>query len=189
MSPIIADKAALRRTLRAERDAYVAALGPERATLEGVVAERLRPLVEGQADVASYAAVGSEFDPFAIEKLLASELCPRVAGDALVFHRAPYASLKPGVLGIPEPAASAPVAQPHILLVPLLAADLAGNRLGQGKGYYDRALARLRGRGPVLAIGLAWEVQLVERLPAEPHDQRLDLLATPGRLLDFRAAA
>ena len=63
---------------------------------------------------------------------------------------------------------------------------LSGVRLGQGRGYYDRALAALRRRQPVLAIGLAWECQIAPALVAEPWDMPLDMIATPQRLVDCR---
>ena len=74
---------------------------------------------------------------------------------------------------------------PDMLLIPLLAFDDRGVRLGYGGGFYDRTLADLRlGKG-VLAIGLAYGFQRVERLPAEPHDQRLDYILTPAGLSAF----
>jgi 5-formyltetrahydrofolate cyclo-ligase len=86
----------------------------------------------------------------------------------------------------PEPPATAPMVHPDVLLVPLLAVTLSGVRLGQGRGYYDRALAALRRRQPVLAIGLAWECQIAPTLMAEPWDMPLDMIATPQRLVDCR---
>ena len=75
---------------------------------------------------------------------------------------------------------------PDVLLVPLLAVTLSGVRLGQGRGYYDRALAALRRRQHVLAIGLAWECQIAPTLMAEPWEMPLDMIATPQRLVDCR---
>jgi len=68
---------------------------------------------------------------------------------------------------------------PEILIVPLVAYDAAGNRLGHGGGFYDRTLAALREGGrPVLAIGFAWAAQQADILPLEPTDQPLDLIVT-----------
>jgi 5-formyltetrahydrofolate cyclo-ligase len=67
------------------------------------------------------------------------------------------------------------VLAPDFLLVPLLAFDRAGRRLGYGAGYYDRTLAALPGRP---AIGCAYAVQEVEAVPAGPQDARLDAVAT-----------
>lgn len=67
---------------------------------------------------------------------------------------------------------------PAALLVPLLAFDRRGFRLGYGGGYYDRTLAELRRGGSILAVGLAFAAQEVERVPADPWDMPLDLVAT-----------
>jgi 5-formyltetrahydrofolate cyclo-ligase len=91
--------------------------------------------------------------------------------------------LMPGLGGIPEPAADLPMVRPDLLLVPLLAVDRSGNRLGQGGGHYDRTLAALRATQPTIAIGLAWDVQLVDAVAAEPWDQPLDAIATPSAFL------
>lgn len=68
--------------------------------------------------------------------------------------------------------------EPDVLIVPLLAYDRRGFRLGYGGGYYDRTLELLRGRKPVTAIGFAFAAQEVAEVPIEPTDQRLDLIVT-----------
>jgi 5-formyltetrahydrofolate cyclo-ligase len=65
-----------------------------------------------------------------------------------------------------------------VLIVPLLAWDARGYRLGYGGGFYDRTLEGLRARGPVLAVGFAFSAQEVDAVPTEPTDQRLDALVT-----------
>ena len=144
--------------------------------------------------LATYAAIGDEIRPEAIEAravALGWTLAfPRVTKDApLSFHLAARADLHAGVLGIPEPPASLPVATPDALLVPLLAADLRGNRLGQGGGYYDRSLALLRLQGPTLAIGIAWDAQIVDHITTQRWDEPLDALATPTAFHAFNLAA
>lgn len=182
-------KAALRRHYRATRAAFVASIpAGGREPLERALAEQLAPLLAGLATpggiAGSYAAVGDEIDPVWVEKQLGPHAFPRVAGPDIVFHQAEWQALAPGFQGIPEPPASAPVVQPRLLLVPLLAATPAGVRLGQGRGYYDRALARFRQQRPVMAIGLAWECQIAAALPAERWDMPLDWVATPARLVE-----
>ena len=81
-----------------------------------------------------------------------------------------------------QPGPDRPLCRPKVLLVPLIAFDRALNRLGQGAGYYDRAIASLRQEGEVQAIGIAYECQRLEMLPAEPHDQKLDLVITEDAL-------
>ena len=83
----------------------------------------------------------------------------------------------PGPYGIREPAATLPVVAPRdldVMLVPGVAFDPRGNRLGYGGGYYDRVLAAR----PCLTIGIAWTFQVVDAVPMEPWDQPVDALLT-----------
>lgn len=89
----------------------------------------------------------------------------------------------PGPFAIDQPLPGSADAAPGLLLVPLVAADRAGNRIGQGAGHYDRALDALREKSPVAAIGICWDCQIVEALPADPWDQPLDLIVTPTRTI------
>ena len=83
-----------------------------------------------------------------------------------------------GPYGIREPLESAPAITPQVLLVPLLAFDREGYRLGYGGGFYDRCLALLREGGPVTAVGAAWSAQEVPAVPHDQHDQPLDWMLT-----------
>ena len=104
----------------------------------------------------------------------------------LIFRRwRPGDALVSTDFGLAEPSSSAPEIDPRILLVPLLAIDVAGNRLGYGAGYYDRTLAELRARGPVAAIGMAFEAQRVAALPVDGYDQPLDWLVTEQSVTRF----
>ena len=76
---------------------------------------------------------------------------------------------------------------PQVLIVPLVAFDAQGGRLGYGGGFYDRTLQGLRARGPVTAVGYAWAAQEAEDLPLEPTDQRLEIVVTEQGVR-FRAA-
>ncbi len=84
----------------------------------------------------------------------------------------------PGRWDIPRPVEDAPVVTPDILLVPLLAFDRAGYRLGYGGGFYDRTLADLKPRKTVVAIGVAYAAQEVDFVPRGPHDEPLDFIMT-----------
>lgn len=76
---------------------------------------------------------------------------------------------------------------PDIILIPLLAFDQRGNRMGYGQGHYDNTLAAARGHKEILAIGVGYAQQAVLfGLPAEPHDQKLDMVLTPVQFFDFR---
>ncbi|MCZ4351070.1 5-formyltetrahydrofolate cyclo-ligase [Roseovarius aestuarii] len=74
---------------------------------------------------------------------------------------------------------------PEILIVPLVAWDRAGGRLGYGGGFYDRTLERLRARRPTLAIGFAYSAQEAQDLPLEPTDQPLDMMVTEAEVIRF----
>ena len=87
--------------------------------------------------------------------------------------------LEVGPFGLLQPFAEAPALDPQVLFVPLVGFTDSGDRLGQGGGHYDRWLEN---RENVTTIGLAWDCQLAEGLPTEPHDQRLDAVVTPTRI-------
>jgi 5-formyltetrahydrofolate cyclo-ligase len=82
--------------------------------------------------------------------------------------------------GIAEPTNDKPEVDPDVVLVPLLAFDERGYRLGYGGGFYDRTLAKLRAKRPVTAVGIAYDEQKVDAVPFESYDQRLDWVLTPS---------
>jgi 5-formyltetrahydrofolate cyclo-ligase len=96
------------------------------------------------------------------------------------------AALAAGVWGIREPTTDASDVVPDVLIVPLLAFDRRGYRLGYGGGYYDRTIARLGAMKPVIAIGLAFAAQQIDEVPTTSRDERLDLVLTEGGTIDFR---
>ncbi|MGC3936226.1 5-formyltetrahydrofolate cyclo-ligase [Roseobacter sp. EG26] len=77
--------------------------------------------------------------------------------------------------------------EPEIVIVPLVAFDAAGGRLGYGGGFYDRTLELLRAKRPTLAVGFAYTAQEAESLPLEPTDQTLDMIVTEVEVIDLRA--
>ena len=74
---------------------------------------------------------------------------------------------------------------PQVLIVPLVAFDRSGGRLGYGGGFYDRTLELLRAAGPIFAVGFAYAAQEAEALPLEPTDQPLDVIVTDAEVLRF----
>ena len=84
----------------------------------------------------------------------------------------------PGKWNIPVPPETARVVEPDVLLVPLLAFDAKGYRLGYGGGFYDRTIERLRKMKPVIAIGVAYSAQRVDEVVRGEHDQKLDWILT-----------
>ncbi|MEM8987222.1 MAG: 5-formyltetrahydrofolate cyclo-ligase [Pseudomonadota bacterium] len=105
----------------------------------------------------------------------------------LVFKSyTPGEALASGPHGTSEPGPAAMALTPDIVLVPLLAFDRRGGRLGYGGGYYDRTLAALRAKGSVTAIGLAYAAQEVDAVPTDPLDERLDWVVTERGALECR---
>ncbi|MBU2134644.1 MAG: 5-formyltetrahydrofolate cyclo-ligase [Alphaproteobacteria bacterium] len=147
----------------------------------------------GTGPVAGYIAQGAELDPGPLMAVLAktgvSLALPAAASrDAPLIFRAwtPGAALSPDAFGIPAPLADQPQVSPTALIVPLLAFDRRGGRLGQGAGVYDRAIAALGAGYRPFLLGLAYAGQEVEDLPLEPHDQRLDAILTEAGLIEVR---
>ena len=174
----------------AHRAAGAAAAG---AVCEIFRRARTQGLVLDRGDVVSaYWPLRDELD---IRKLLTALhaegmhcALPVVAGKAkpLVFRRwRPGDALVSASFGLAEPSPDARALDPRVLLVPLLAVDAAGNRLGYGAGYYDRTLQALRARGPVVAVGIAFEAQRVTAVSADGYDQKLDWLVTEQSVTRF----
>lgn len=190
---LAAEKRALRLAARARRREIALVAGADAAA---AVAERfLERIVTAPGQVATgYWPIGDELDPRPLMQALhgrgATIGLPIVAGPGkcLQFRRwQPGDVLTPAVMGIPIPSAAAAPVQPDVLLVPLLAFDMAGYRLGYGGGYYDRTLAELREQGrPVCAIGLGYAGQEQEALPRAAWDQRLDWVVTEREARKFR---
>ena len=106
---------------------------------------------------------------------------PVVMGEGLpLIFRAwnPGEPTVPGIWNIPVPPESAPELLPDVLLVPMLAFDIAGYRLGYGGGFYDRTLVKLRALKPVTAVGVAYADQQVDAVPRAGYDQPLDYVMT-----------
>ena len=189
--PALADKVALRRLARERRKEFIEALDrEERERLEARLAEVLAPLLVNSHVVGGYCPLPSEISPFpALEA--ASARGATVAYPAFADHQAMFRFLagdpsETGPWACFQPPLDAPEVHPDLVLVPLVAIDGKGTRLGQGKGHYDRVLGRLRERGALL-IGLGWEVQKVEAtIPVDPWDVPLDGFASPAGVEYFR---
>lgn len=148
--------------------------------------------------IGSYAPIKGELDPGPIGKLLAEHLgaslaLPRIyepdwdpsdfdappPEQSMRFHKIiEGAQLERGAFGVPEPSASAPLVTPEVLLVPALAVDPRGQRIGYGAGFYDRY------NTSALRIALVYDFQLAAEIPDEPHDVAVDLLVTDKRVIE-----
>ena len=175
-------KADLRAQLRARRR-DLAALTPDAAER---AAGHLPPdLIRPQAVVAGYHALGAELGPWPVLRKLAAQggrvaLPVALQSDAPLIFRAwrDGQPLEPDAARIPSPTAEAQTLTPSLVIVPLLAFDRCGYRLGQGGGFYDRTLQALRAAGPLFTIGLAYAGQEIDQVPREIHDQALDAILT-----------
>jgi 5-formyltetrahydrofolate cyclo-ligase len=172
-APIAAAKATARRAARASR----AGLDP---TLAALLPAHWPPAWTAAAPISAYWPMRDEIDP----RPLLAQLAAGGAALALPWMEntqtpplfrawAPGDPLAPDGCNIPAPLPGAAPITPRLLLVPLLAFDRDGYRLGYGGGHYDRVIATLRPAG-TLAVGLAFAGQEVETVPRGPHDQRLD---------------
>jgi 5-formyltetrahydrofolate cyclo-ligase len=174
-------KAALRVQARARRASITSTTAAEAASaamryfLEGI------ELTSTQI-VSLYWPVRDEFDcrPLLIRLVDSGQpVClPETNGDEPLTMRlwAPDQPLYPSGFGTLAPIETAPVVEPDVVVAPLLAFDGKGNRLGYGKGHYDRTMARMR-KQPRF-IGLAFSAQELPSIPREPHDRRLDSIVT-----------
>ena len=180
--------------MRTRRKAYVGDRGALLASDWARLAEHALPHLSGYNLIASYCAMGSEIGARPLEHHLVSlaiDLAlPCIADDweqPLGFARfLPGDPLVTEVRsGIPQPLLSAERVVPQVVLVPLLAVDRRGLRLGQGAGHYDRTLRKLREFGQVFAVGLAYDSQIIDHVPDDPWDEPLNALATPTRWIDF----
>ncbi len=144
--------------------------------------------VESGSMVAGFWPIRDEVDPRPLMDALAQAGCslclPVVVGDELEFRRLEKgAALEPAGFGSMAPGREAEVVYPNVVLVPLSAFDRYCNRIGYGKGFYDRALSELEKLTHLVAIGVAFAVQEVEEVPMEAHDRQLDGILTDRGLL------
>ena len=184
-------KIGLRKAALARRDALGADV---RAAAAQAIAARPFPMpVPPGAIVSGFMPLKSEINPLPLMRTLADAgaklALPVVAGKGrpLIMRAFTFRDvLASGVWGIREPKPEAPEVFPDILLVPLLAFDRSGHRIGYGAGYYDMTITALRARKSVAAVGIAFAAQEVAQVPSTPRDARLDLVLTEREVIDCR---
>jgi len=186
-----ASKEALRVEALARRDALPAEARAQAA--EAVAARGLPFAVKPGAIVSGFMAMRTEINPLPLMRKLADAgarlALPVIAGRGKPLIMRAYAfgdALDRAQWGIREPKPEAPEIAPDVLLVPLAAFDRAGQRIGYGAGYYDRTIAALRARKQITTVGLAFAAQEIGKVPAGPHDERLDFVLTEREAIDFR---
>ncbi len=177
-------KAAARKAAFARRKEAFANAGPGQSA-------HLSEVLAGYRGVplAGYMPIRTEISPLAAMAEAAAHGpvgVPVIQGEGrpLEFSRwEPDAPLRAGPFGAKVPEVD-DYFEPEIVIVPLVAFDAKGGRLGYGGGFYDRTLERLRARRATLAIGFAFDAQEADGLPLEPTDQPLDMVITETRILE-----
>lgn len=156
------------------------------AAAQAHLAAALAPF--GPAPLSGYLPIRTEIDPLPVMATHPGPVgVPVIPGpaQALQFHLwTPGCDLVDGPFGARVPARGVAMV-PRVLIVPLLAFDARGYRLGYGGGFYDRTLAALRAAGPVTALGYAFDAQEVSEVPIDAFDQRLDGLVSESGLRLF----
>lgn len=160
--------------------------------LDGAAQERLTELLAPHRGrpLSGFVPIRTEINPLPVMASMAADgvVCVPVieAKAAPLSFRSwrPGCAMEPGAFGAAVPVAGE-VVVPEVVIVPLIAFDRSGGRLGYGGGFYDRTLERLRARGPVFAVGFAYAAQEADGLPLEETDQPLDAVVTDAEVLRF----
>ena len=186
-------KAVIRREALARREAVAADI---RAAAAQAIAARPFPVaLPSTAIVAGFMPMKSEINPIPLLRKFAGAgvqlALPAIAGRGKPLTMRAFRfgeTLASGVWGIREPKPDAPEVLPDVLIVPLLAFDRSGYRIGYGAGYYDMTISALRAQKTILAAGIAFAAQEIPNVPTTARDARLDLVLTEREVIDFRAA-
>lgn len=177
-----AKAAARKAAFAARKEAFARGQGQAAELLADVLAP-----YRGKA-LAGYMAMRTEIDPTAAMAAHPGPVGVPVilgAGQALKFREwSPGCAMVAGEFGALIPAEGAWV-EPEVVIVPLVGFDARGYRLGYGGGFYDRTLAGLRARNPVLAVGFAFAAQELPEVPIDQYDQRLDVIVTEAGIRRF----
>jgi 5-formyltetrahydrofolate cyclo-ligase len=193
MDAVSHEKVELRRAAQARRDALPAEM--RKAAAEAIAARAFPLAVAAGTIVSGFMPLKSEINPLPLMHKLA-DAGARLALPVVVGRGKPLTmrswqwgeQLVPGVWGIREPGPAAATVEPDIVLVPLLAFDRSGYRIGYGAGYYDSTIARLRAKKPITAVGIAFAAQEIETVPRTDFDAQLDLVLTENEMIDLRNA-
>ena len=182
-----ADKHRSKIELRQKLRAALERISPAVRAVESMgLWERLEPQLQSAHTILFFSPLPDELDVWPLlEKLLASKICALPAFDlatqTYVARRIQnlISDIGGGKFGVREPAANCaeiPLAKFDLILVPALAFDLRGNRLGRGRGFYDRLLKKATG----IKCGVGYDFQLLETIPTEPHDVAVNFIVTPS---------
>jgi 5-formyltetrahydrofolate cyclo-ligase len=146
------------------------------------------------AAISAYMPIKAEMDPLPLFEVLRERgytlLMPRVIPDHTLLEFRTWEPEMPmirSIYGIEEPDPGySTVMIPDFFLLPLLAFDRQGHRLGYGAGYYDQTFGQMKGKIPFKAIGVAYEMQYYDEVPFEMHDYPLDMCVTEQKVYTFK---
>jgi 5-formyltetrahydrofolate cyclo-ligase len=188
------EKSVLRKHMQKSRDTFLATSDPEELNA-GILLnfQKVFASLSENFIIAGYFPVDSEADgraclTYCHQKHYTCCLPVIEKGNLLLTFRKwqPKQEMISGTFNIPVPSEEQPTLLPTLLLVPLLAFDQQGHRLGRGMGHYDYTIADLRKKHSIITIGLAYDCQEIDNLPVDDHDQPLDYVVTPTRNLRFK---
>lgn len=184
------DKPAVRKELLRKRDA----IPPEvRRAKNRLIQERLLSIEEyrNAAAIFFFASFRSEFDTTELIKISLAAgkravlpKADRERQELLLYEIRDFSDLKPGYMGIPEPASPETLVSINdidLVIIPGAGFDSQGNRIGYGGGYYDRLLSGMQKQVPLIAP--AYEEQIIDSIPSEPHDIKVQMIVTDRQLI------
>jgi 5-formyltetrahydrofolate cyclo-ligase len=189
------DAAILKDQVRKDATARRDALSPDerQGAGEAIAAHALPIAMPSGAVVSGFMPMRTEISPIPLMRKLvaagAKLALPVVAGrgNPLIMRAWAFGdALETGAWNIPQPRSGAPVVDPDILIVPLLAFDRSGHRIGYGAGYYDMTINRLRAMKPITTVGIAFATQEIPKVPTTERDAQLDLVLTEREVIDCR---
>ncbi|MGE0775913.1 MAG: 5-formyltetrahydrofolate cyclo-ligase [Sphingomonadaceae bacterium] len=189
-APMSDEKVSLRRELRRRRREFVVSHDMAALRVHSIVMARI---VTGTAD--GFTSMACYFaQPFEVDAMPIIELCwargiatalpciEQIDGPMRFLRWQPGQKLSPGPYAIPQPTNRADEIDPDVIVMPLLGFDRTGNRLGQGGGFYDRAL---QAHPSARRVGLAWSVQEQDSIPVDSWDERLHEIVTERERIEF----
>ncbi|MFV0295602.1 MAG: 5-formyltetrahydrofolate cyclo-ligase [Hyphomicrobiaceae bacterium] len=184
---IIQAKRQLRDEAKGRRAAIPATFRQTAAAQVALIGLDFVPDLKPGAPISGFLPIGEELNPVPLMRKLADRGHPLGLpvmvgkGKPLVFRQwAPGDPLQTVIWGIREPQPTAPVLEPEVMIVPLLAFNRKGHRLGYGGGFYDRTISAQRQRHPVVTVGFAYAEQEVDAVPHLDYDETLDWILTPN---------
>jgi 5-formyltetrahydrofolate cyclo-ligase len=189
-SDIQTRKAELRSVALTLRDALPPTV--RQAAAEAIAARPFPVEIKSGMIVSGFSPMRTEINPIPLLRKLAEAgaglALPCIAGRGhpLIMRAWDFgAPLASGQWGIREPTTDAAEVAPDILIVPLVAFDRAGQRIGYGAGYYDMTIHALRAKKKIVAVGIAFAAQEIAKVPATERDERLDLVLTEREVIHF----